>query len=73
MTSRMGENERKNDFVLMEKEHRRFIRNVKAIPGEFQHAIVLEWTLRKEEIQEILVRSVMSLHEGAKARVRLDS
>ena len=31
---------------------------------------VLEWALRKEEISEIFVRSVMSLYEGAKTRVR---
>ena len=30
-------------------------------------------TLRKKEIPEVLVRSVMSLYEGANTRVRLDS
>ena len=34
---------------------------------------VLEWALRKKGIPEILVRSVMSLYDGAKTRVRLDS
>ena len=34
---------------------------------------VLEWALRKEEIPEVLVRSMMSLYEGAKTRVRVDS
>ena len=34
---------------------------------------VLEWGMRKKEIPEVLVRSVMSLHEGAKTRVRVDS
>ena len=34
---------------------------------------VLEWTMRKKGIREVLVRSVMSLYEGAKARVRVDS
>ena len=34
---------------------------------------VLEWALRKKGIPEVLVRSVMSLHEGAKTRVRVDS
>ena len=34
---------------------------------------VLEWTMRKKGIPEVLVRSVMSLYEGAKARVRVDS
>ena len=36
----MGENETEIDFVLIKKEHRRFIQNVKAIPGEFQHALL---------------------------------
>ena len=35
--------------------------------------IVLELVLRKKEIPEVLVRSVMSLYEGAKTRVRVDS
>ena len=31
---------------------------------------VSEWALRKKEIPDILVRSVMILYEGAKTRVR---
>ena len=34
---------------------------------------VLEWALRKKGIPEIVVRSVMSLYEGAKTRDRMDS
>ena len=34
---------------------------------------VLEWALRKQGIPEVLVGSVMSLYEGAKSRVRVDS
>ena len=34
---------------------------------------VLEWALRKKVRQKVLVRSVMSLHEGGKTRVRVDS
>ena len=34
---------------------------------------VLEWALRKEKMSDVLVRSVMSLCEGAKTRVRVDS
>ena len=33
---------------------------------------VLELAMRKNEIPEVLVRSVMSLYEGAKTRVRVD-
>ena len=32
---------RQIDFVLIKKEHRQFILNVKAINGEFQHALVV--------------------------------
>ena len=38
---RICENEKRNNFVLIKKEHRRFIRNVKAHPGEFQHALLI--------------------------------
>ena len=34
---------------------------------------VLEWAMRKKELSEVLVRSVISLYEGANARVRVDS
>ena len=34
---------------------------------------VLEWALRKKRIPEALVRSVKSLYEGAKTRVRVDN
>ena len=34
---------------------------------------VLEWAMRKKGIPDVLVRSVMSLYEGAKTRVRVDS
>ena len=33
---------------------------------------VLEWAMRKRDIQEIMVRAVMSLYEGAKTRVRVE-
>ena len=38
---RMGENETEIDFVLIKNEHRQLIHNMKAIPGEFQHALVV--------------------------------
>ena len=34
---------------------------------------VLEWVMWKEGIPEVLVRSVLSMHEGAKATVHVDS
>ena len=34
---------------------------------------VLEWTLRKKAIPDVLARSVMSQYEGAKIRVIVDS
>ena len=34
---------------------------------------MLEWALRNKGIPEVLVRSVMSLYEGAKTGVRVDS
>ena len=34
---------------------------------------VLEWALMKKLIQHVIVRSVMSLNDGAKTRVRVDS
>ena len=34
---------------------------------------MLEWALRKKGIPYVLVRSVMSLYDGAKTRVRVDS
>ena len=34
---------------------------------------VLEWAMRKTQISEVSVSSVMSLYEGEKTRVRVDS
>ena len=41
VTFRMGLNETKIDFVLIQKEHRWSIQNVKAIPGEFLHFLLI--------------------------------
>ena len=41
VTFRIGENETMADFVLIKKEHQRLTQNVKAIPGESQHALVI--------------------------------
>ena len=37
----MGENKTTIISVLMKIQHRRFIQNVKAIPGEYQHSLVV--------------------------------
>ena len=34
---------------------------------------VLKWAMRKRVIPEVLIRSVMSLYEGAKTRLREES
>ena len=34
---------------------------------------MLQWALRKKEIQEVSVRSVICLYDGAKTRVGVDS
>ena len=34
---------------------------------------VLEWSMRKKDVPDVLVGSVWSLYEGAKTRVRVDS
>ena len=41
VTFRYVENETEIDFVLTKKRHQRFIQNVKAIPGDSQHALVI--------------------------------
>ena len=33
---------------------------------------MLEWALKRKGISEVFVRSVMSLYDGAKTRVRVD-
>ena len=57
VTFRIGENEKKLDFVLMKKEHRRIIRNVKAIQWEFQHALLIA------DIDERKIRKVVRKRE----------
>ena len=34
---------------------------------------MLEWAMREKGIPKLLVRSVMSLHEGARTRIGVDS
>ena len=62
MTFRMGENETDIDFVLIKKSHRRFIRHVKAIPGEFQHALVIA-DIGKGKIRKVLRKTCSERRE----------
>ena len=52
VTLRMGENETEIDFALIKKEHRRSIQNVKSIPGEVQHALLVADIDNKESNKE---------------------
>ena len=49
----MSKNETKIDFMLIKKEHRRFIRHVKAIPLEIQHALVIA-DIDKKKIRKVV-------------------
>ena len=53
MTFRMRYNEREIDFLMKTKVHRRFIQNVKAITGEFQHALVIT-DIDKRKIRKVV-------------------
>ena len=53
VTVKVGENETEIDLVLIKKEHRRFIHNLKEIPGEFQHAIVIT-DIDKRKIRKVV-------------------
>ena len=49
----MGEHETEINFVLIKKEHRRLIQNVNAIPGEFQHSLVLA-DIKKKKMRNVV-------------------
>ena len=58
--------------MLIKKEHRRFIQNVKAIPGEFQHALVIA-DIDKRKIRKVVrktcaERRKITLQEDVKIR-----
>ena len=53
VTFRMGENETEIDLVLITKEHRQHIQNMKALPGEFQHALVIA-DIDKRKIRKVV-------------------
>ena len=72
MTFRVGKNELEVDFVLMMKEHRLFIQNVKAIPGELQHALVIadRKKIRKVVRKTCAVRRKITLLKDVKIMKR---
>ena len=57
--------------MLKEQSCMCFVDLDKAFDGEPKK--VLEWAMRKKGILEDLVRPVMSLNDGAKTRVRVDT
>ena len=46
-TFRSGDNKTEIDFLLIAQKHRKYIRDVKVIPGGLQHGLVLTWLKRK--------------------------
>ena len=34
---------------------------------------VMEWAIRKKDLSEVMIQAIMSLHDGAKTRVRVGS
>ena len=76
MTFRIGKSETDIDFVVTKKEHLRFIRNVKAIAGEFQHALVLanmdESKTRKVVRWTCVERRKVTLPKDLKIRYRFE-
>ena len=52
MTFRMGEN-KTNLFCVYKEEHQRSMHNAKAIPGKFQHALVIA-DIDKRKIRNVV-------------------
>ena len=77
MTLRIGEKQKKIDLELTKKKHRQSIKNVKAIPGEFQHAIVVVY-IDNKKIRNVLRktctwRRMTSLLKDVKIRKRFEA
>ena len=71
MTIRIVENETDIDFVLIKKEHRRLIQNVYAIPGAFQHDLVIaDIDIRKVVRKTCAERRKITLLKDVKIRKR---
>ena len=74
VTFRMSENE--TDLVSMKIELRQFIQNVKAIPGEFQHSLVIA-DIDKRKIRKVVrktcaERRKITLQQDVKIRKRFE-
>ena len=76
MKFRKGENETEINIVLIKKEYRLFVQNVKAIPGVFQHVLVLadidEEKIRKVVKKRCSERRKTSLVKDVKIRMRFE-
>ena len=71
MTFRIGVNETEIDFVLINKEYRRIICNVNAIPGLFQHVLLIagmDKKIRTVVRKTCAVRRNISLLKDVKIR-----
>ena len=53
MTFRIGENETEIGFALIKKEHQRSMQNMKAISGEYQHALMIA-DIDKKKIRNVV-------------------
>ena len=62
---RAGENETEIDFVLVGKGNRKFLRDVKVIPGGLQHRLVVTDLVKKKVVRKkaIEIRKVWKLKE----------
>ena len=73
---RMVENETEIDFMLIKKEHQRFVQNVKAISVEFQHALMIA-DIDKKKIWKVVrktctERRKITLLKDVKIRKRFE-
>ena len=76
VTLRMGVNETEIDLVLIKKEHRRSIQNLKAIPWKFQHSLVIA-VIDKKKIRKVVKKTCaerrwISLLKDVKIRKQLE-
>ena len=53
-----GENEMEIDFVLVGKGNRKFLRDVKVIPGELQHRLVVTHLVKKK-VKKVMRKEVI--------------